>query len=150
MGTAPTTATMIRNTPRTRVRASPRPVSTTARHPRPISHPVLRCTETPDDDIVIVQGLVIGRDVTVDPVHPVLPVPASFPVHRAVDRRHEDALRDLEGRVGERKSKSGGGLGENAERRVIDGRCRLVANRPSPPRTSSVGDPTIRTCTVAG
>src|SRR5256712_5314904 len=130
MRTAQTTATMIRNTPRTRVRASPRPVSTTARHPRPISHPVLRCTETPEDDIVIMQGLVIGRDVAVDPVHPVLPVPASFPVHRAVDRRHEDALRDLEGRVGERKSKLGGSLGANAERRVIDGRRLLVANLP--------------------
>src|SRR2546427_542984 len=122
-----------RNSTRIRVRASPRPASTTARHPRPISHPVLRCAETPEDDIAVVQGLVVGRDVTVDSVHPVLPVPASFPVHRPVNRRHEDALRDLKDRVREQKSKSGGGLGEDAERGVVCRHRGGVADGPAVP-----------------
>src|SRR5437867_1748365 len=63
----PMTATRIRKTPRTRVRASPRPASTIPRQSRAISHPLPGCTETPKDDIAIVQALVIGGDVPVDP-----------------------------------------------------------------------------------
>src|SRR5437867_4097669 len=127
----PMTATRIRKTPRTRVRASPRPASTIPRQSRAISHPLPGCTETPKDDIAIVQGLVIGGDVPVDPVHPVLPVPAPFPVHRAVDGRDEDAFRDLERHMVERKPESGGGLGENSVRGVVHRRGRGIVDRPA-------------------
>src|SRR5438552_1199797 len=117
----PMTAPRIRKTPRTRVRASPRPASRIPRHPRAISHPLLGCTETPKDDIAIVQGLVIGGDVPVDPVHPVLPVPASVPVHRPVDGRDEDAFRDLERHMVDRKAESGGDIREALEAPVVRG-----------------------------
>src|SRR5690349_7589232 len=94
MRNVPTTATTIRNTPRIRVRVSPRPASM-ARHPRPISHPVLRCAERPPHDISIVQRLMVRGQTWIDAVHLVKPEPAAFAVHGTIDCGDEDALRDL-------------------------------------------------------
>src|SRR5438445_5651344 len=98
--TVPTTATTIRKTPSIRVRASPKPASSTADHPRRISHPRRGRAEAPPHDIVVGQRPVVRGNIRVRAVHLVQPV-SPLSIDGPVDRRHEDALRDLVPDVGD-------------------------------------------------
>src|SRR2546425_9524273 len=130
MRTVPTTATMMRKTPRTRVRASPKPASRTACHLRRISHPLLRRADAPSHSIVIVQRPVVRGNIRVDAVHVVQPVPP-LTIDRSVDRRDEDSLWDLVPNVGDGEGQLRGGLEEQSEGRIVVRREGLVQDRPA-------------------
>src|SRR2546426_5578638 len=130
MRTVPTTATTMRKTPSIRVRASPRPASRTACHPRRISHPLLGRAETPSHDIVVVQRPVVRGNIRVHAVYLVQPVPP-LTIDRSVDRRHEDALRDLVPDIGDGEGQLRGGLEEETEGRVVVRGHRGVLDRPA-------------------
>src|SRR2546425_4501787 len=131
--TVPSTATTIKKTPRIRVRASPRPATTARRNLPGILQALRGGGKAPQDDIVVVQRRVVRRDGPVGAVDPVLPVPASLTVHRTVDGRHEDALRNLVGEICNGKSELCRGLKEEAEHRVVVRGVGSVANRPAGP-----------------
>src|SRR3989442_13934111 len=131
--TVPSTATTIRKTPRIRVRASPKPAVAARRNRPAILEGLRRGGKVPEDDVVVVQRGVVRRDGPVGAVDPVLPVPASLAVHRAVDGRHEDALRNLVRDICDGESELGRGLKEEAEHRVVVRGERSVANRPAGP-----------------
>src|SRR2546425_4048701 len=131
--TVPSTATTIRKTPRIRVRTSPRPASTARRNRPAILQALRRSGKVPEDDVVVVQRGVVRRDSPVGAVDPVLPVPASLAVHRAVDGRHEDALRDLVRDICDGEAELGRRLKEEAEHGVVVRGERSAANRPAGP-----------------
>src|SRR3989475_5932191 len=130
MRTVPTTATMMRKTPRIRVRASPKPASRTACHLRRISHPLLGRAEPPSHDIVVVQRPVVRGNIRVHAVHLIQPVPP-LTIDRSVDCRDEDSLWDLVPNVRDGEGQLRGGLEEKSEGRIVVRREWLVQDRPA-------------------